>query len=101
MNALTAIRSDPNLEQYLARLEARLSEAVDSHPGVLADPLTNRGDRRHFMRVHVDSTATVSAVGLQASHAVGPLGKANGLVDVPPDTTLPEGATVTVLHWCR
>ena len=37
MNALTAIRSDPNLERYLVRLEARLVEAVDSHPGVLAD----------------------------------------------------------------
>jgi heptaprenyl diphosphate synthase len=37
MNALTAIRSDPGLEDYLARLEARLETAVASHPGVLAD----------------------------------------------------------------
>ena len=37
MNALTAIRSDPNLERYLIRLEERLEVAVASHPGVLAD----------------------------------------------------------------
>lgn len=37
MNALTAIRSDPNLEDYLVRLERRLEVAVASHPGVLAD----------------------------------------------------------------
>ena len=84
----------------ILRMQGAEDLDLQSHPGVLAEPLTNRGDRRHFMRVHVDSTGTVSAVGLQASHAVGSLGKANGLVDVPPDTTLPEGATVTVLRWC-
>jgi len=84
----------------ILRMQGAEDLDLPSHPGVLAEPLANRGDRRHFMRVHVDSTGTVSAAGLQASHAVGPLGKANGLVDVPPDTTLPEDATVTVLRWC-
>ena len=72
---------------------------LPAHPGVLVDPLANRGDRRHFMRVRVDATGQVHAAGLQASHAVGPLGQANALVDVPPETTLAEGAEVTVLRF--
>jgi len=72
---------------------------LPAHPGVLAVPLVNGGDRRHFMRVRVDVTGQVHAAGLQASHAVGPLGQANALVDVPPETTLAEGAEVTVLRF--
>lgn len=81
----------------------KLTGATDlelpAHPGVMADPLVNRGDRRHFMRVRVDVAGQVHAAGLQASHAVGPLGQANALVDVPPETTLAEGASVTVLRF--
>ena len=81
----------------------KLTGATDlelpAHPGVLAVPLVNRGDRRHFMRVRVDAAGQVHAAGLQASHAVGPLGQANALVDVPPETTLTEGAAVTVLRF--
>ena len=49
MNALTAIRSDPNLERYLLRLEEHLAEAIAIHPGVLADVATesfNAGGKR-------------------------------------------------------
>ena len=49
MNALTAIRSDPGLEEYLGRLEARLETAIASHPGVLADVVKeslNAGGKR-------------------------------------------------------
>ena len=81
----------------------KLTGATDlelpAHPGVLAVPLVNRGDRRHFMRVRVDAAGQVHAAGLQASHAVGPLGQANALVDVPPETSLAEGASVTVLRF--
>ena len=81
----------------------KLTGATDlelpAHPGVLAVPLVNRGDRRHFMRVRVDAAGQVHAAGLQASHAVGPLGQANALVDVPPETSLAEGAPVTVLRF--
>ena len=72
---------------------------LPAHPGVLADPLPNHGDRRHFMRVRVDGEGRVHATGLQASHAVGPLGQANALVDVPSGTTLAEGETVRVLRY--
>ena len=55
--------------------------------------------RDSFMRVRVDAAGQVHAAGLQASHAVGPLGQANALVDVPPETSLAEGASVTVLRF--
>jgi len=72
---------------------------LPAHPGVLADPLSNHGERRHFMRVRVDGEGCVHATGLQASHAVGSLGQANALVDVPSGTTLTEGETVRVLRY--
>ena len=37
MSVLASIQSDPKLELYLARLEARLEEVVSSHPGILAE----------------------------------------------------------------
>jgi len=83
----------------ILKLQGAADLELPSHPGVLVDPLVNRGDRRHFMRVHADAAGNVHAAGLQASHAVGPLGKANGLVDVPPETLLTEGAAVTVLRF--
>ncbi len=68
------------------------------HPGVLSEPLANPGPRRHFIRVKVDPEAKVSSAGLQASHALSSLAAANGLVDVPPATTLPADMTVQVMR---
>ncbi len=83
----------------LMQLQGAADLNLPAHPGVLADPLANRGDRRHFMRVRVDAKGTVCATGLQASHAVSSLGEANGLVDVPPETNLAEGERVEVLRF--
>lgn len=83
----------------ILKLNGATDLELPAHPGVLADPLVNRGDRRHFMRVRVDIAGRVHAAGLQASHAVGPLGQANALVDVPPETTLAEGEAVTVRRF--
>jgi molybdopterin molybdotransferase len=69
------------------------------HSGVLAEQLSNPGDRRHFMRVHIDDTGTVRSSGTQASHVLSSLAAAKGLVDVPPRTTLPAGTTVQVIRW--
>ncbi|HXV58572.1 MAG TPA: polyprenyl synthetase family protein [Gaiellaceae bacterium] len=35
MNALATVRAAPGLDEYLARLEERLEEAVSSHPGLV------------------------------------------------------------------
>ena len=83
----------------LMQLQGAADLNLPAHPGILADPLANRGDRRHFMRVRVDAQGTVHATGLQASHAVGSLGQANGLVDVPAETNLAEGRTVEVSRF--
>lgn len=67
--------------------------------GVLAEPISNRGDRRHFIRVKMDENGDVHLAGMQASHALGALIDANGLVDTPPETTLPIGEKVRVFRW--
>jgi molybdopterin molybdotransferase len=66
-------------------------------PGELSEPITNRGERRHFVRARLDSAGRVHSTGVQASHVLSSLAKANGLVDVPPDTTWPAGTKVQVI----
>jgi molybdopterin molybdotransferase len=72
---------------------------LPTHPGVLAEPMTNPGERRHFMRVKVDAAGKVWPAGLQASHALSSMAGANALVDVAPKTSLPAGAQVQLLRW--
>ena len=72
---------------------------LPSSPGVLAEALANTGDRRHFMRVRGEAGGKIFSAGLQAAHALRSLAAAEGLVDVPPHTTLAAGTTVPVLRW--
>jgi molybdopterin molybdotransferase len=65
---------------------------------VLAEPLVNRGDRSHFMRVRIDEQGVAHSAGTQASHLFSSLAQANGLVEVPPATTLAAGAMVAVMR---
>jgi molybdopterin molybdotransferase len=83
----------------LRRWQGATDVSLPAHPGVLAEPLANPGARRHFMRVRVGPSGAVHSTGLQASHVLGSLAAANGLVDVPPDTTLAAGTRVRVLRW--
>jgi molybdopterin molybdotransferase len=83
----------------LLRWQGAANVAGPGHPGFLAEALVNRGERRHFMRVHVDEQGKVRLAGAQASHILGSLAKANGLVDVPPCRTLEAGTLVQVLRW--
>jgi molybdopterin molybdotransferase len=70
--------------------------SLPAQPGVLGEPITNVGDRRHFVRVRVDANGRVYSAGKQASHALVSLAKADGLLAVPPDTTWPVGTSVSV-----
>jgi molybdopterin molybdotransferase len=72
---------------------------LPSHPAVLAEEFSNRGDRRHFMRVYVDAKGNVRSAGLQASHALSSLAEANALLDVPPQTRWQAGQSMHVLRW--
>ncbi len=83
----------------LLRWQGAREVASPTHPAVLAEPLANPGARRHFMRVCVDQQGKALSAGRQASHALGSLAVANGLVDVPPRTTLSPGDTVPVIRW--
>jgi molybdopterin molybdotransferase len=83
----------------LLRWQGARDVSLPTHPGVLAEPLANPGNRRHFMRVRADSAGKVYSSGAQASHMLSSLALANGLVDVPPNTTLPMGHNVEVIRW--
>ena len=82
----------------LLRWQGAEEVALPAHPGTLMEPLVNRGDRRHFVRVRVDAEGRVHSAGTQASHMLHSLAAANALADVPPATTLAAGATVRVLR---
>ena len=81
----------------------RLQGAADCEPpgtlGILATSFSNPDRRRHFVRVITDAAGRVRPAGPQASHRLGSLAAADGLVDVPPETTLAEGTVVRVLRW--
>jgi molybdopterin molybdotransferase len=67
--------------------------------GTLAEPLSNPGERRHFVRVILDARGWVRSAGSQASHILTSMACASGVVDVPPATTWPTGTLVAVLRW--
>ena len=69
-----------------------------SQLAIAADEFRNATDRRHFMRVCVDSLGRAHLAGLQASHALASLAAANGLLDVSPGTVIKPGALVRVIH---
>lgn len=71
---------------------------LPTRAAILSEPLANSGSRRHFMRVLLDERHHVISAGPQGSNALHSLGKANGLVDVPPETTLAPGTTVSVMQ---
>jgi len=83
----------------LRRWQGAREVGLPAHPGILGEPISNPADRRHFMRVRVDSAGTVFSAGQQASHALNSLAAADGLLDVPPRTELPRGMHVRVLRW--
>jgi molybdopterin molybdotransferase len=80
-----------------------MAGAVDVSPafsfGTLAEEISNRGDRRHFVRVVIDSEGNVRASGPQASHRLGSLAAANGLLDVPAETVWEAGRIVRMIRF--
>jgi molybdopterin molybdotransferase len=66
--------------------------------GKLADAVHNKGERRHFMRVTWEN-GRVSVRGPQASHMLGSIAGANGLMEVAPGERKETGAVATVRLW--
>jgi molybdopterin molybdotransferase len=83
----------------LLRWQGALEVGLAAHPGVLAESLSNQGERRHFLRVNVDVAGKVRSAGMQASHVLSSMASANGLIDLPPNSTLAAGSSVQVLRW--
>jgi molybdopterin molybdotransferase len=83
----------------LRRWQGATDVSLPSHAGVLAESLANATERRHFMRVRCDREGHVRIAGTQGSHMMSSLAQADGLVDVPPKTTLAVGTSVRVLRW--
>ena len=85
----------PALRRWQGAAEVQLAAL----PGTLAEPLSNPGARRHFMRVRRNPDGLVSLAGAQASHLLRAFAQGTGLVDVPANTSLPRGASVLVRVW--
>jgi molybdopterin molybdotransferase len=83
----------------LLRWQGATDVSLPVAAGVLAEPLVNQGERRHFMRVRLDAAGQVRSAGVQASHILSSMAAANGLVDVPAHTTFAAGQAVRVLRW--
>ncbi len=66
-------------------------------PAILGEPISNPGERRHFVRVRLDAEGKVFSAGKQASHALASLARAEALLDLPPQTNWPAGQSVKVL----
>jgi len=83
----------------LLRMQGANDLALPGHPGVLAEMVRNRGNRRHYLRVQVGVDGSVRSAGRQASHALSSMARANGLLAVPAETSWEAGTSVSVLRW--
>jgi molybdopterin molybdotransferase len=83
----------------LRRWQGAAETGLPRFSGNLSEALSNDASRRHFVRVQLSRDGAVSSAGTQASHVLSSFAKANGLLDVPPKTNLPAGASVSVQVW--
>jgi molybdopterin molybdotransferase len=83
----------------ILRWQGAANVGLPSQSAVLAEPLENSGERRHYMRVRISNDGKCHSAGTQSSHILSSFAAANGLVDIPPRTVLAEGTTVEVLRW--
>lgn len=67
--------------------------------GELVEDISNHGNRRHLMRVKIDDRKRIRHSGKQTSHGLSSIIDSNGLIDVPPHTTLRKGDLVNVIKW--
>ena len=83
----------------LLRMQYASSTNPPTQLAKLGQTFVNRGDRRLLMRVVIDQNGEVHSAGAQASHILSAAARANGLVDIPADSTLDKGTIVPVLRW--
>ena len=83
----------------ILRWQGAKNVSLPTHTAVLGESISNSGDRRHFVRVRASADGKIFSAGKQASHALFSLSAAEGLLDVPPQTTFTDGSRVNVLRW--
>jgi molybdopterin molybdotransferase len=83
----------------LLRLQGALEVWPRTIPATLSEPLANHGERRHFMRVTLDERGGARSAGQQSSHILSAMARADGLVDVPPNSTFSAGTIVAVIPF--
>jgi len=83
----------------LRRLQGATSPGPRASTAILGEPLSNPGDRRHFVRICTADDGTVRRSGIQASHILSSLSLADGLVDLPAGADYAAGAPVRVVRW--
>jgi molybdopterin molybdotransferase len=83
----------------IRRFQGGLDCELPSRAAALGEDLVNTGSRRHFVRVRVNSDGIVNLAGTQGSHLLSSFAEADGLVDVPAETTLKTGSPVRVRNW--
>ena len=83
----------------LLRLQGAREVLPRTIPAILCEPLANHAGRRHFMRVTLEERGGARSAGLQSSHILSAMARADGLVDVPPKATLAAGTVVAVVPW--
>lgn len=82
----------------LVRMQGGVCLGLPSTRGILGEAMFNRGGRRHFARIVLEDDGSVRSAGLQASHALSGLARANGLMEIPPETSWEPGRKVNVLR---
>ncbi|KAB2675264.1 MAG: molybdopterin molybdotransferase MoeA [Verrucomicrobia bacterium] len=87
------------VQPAVRRLAGARDPRPPTSPAFLGAALSNPDGRRHFVRVAVDRDGTARSAGVQASHALASLAQADGLVDVPPRTTLAAGQRIDAIRW--
>lgn len=85
----------------ILRWQGAVATGLPVSIGTLEEPLSNPDNRRHFMRVVMDGKGRVRSGGVQASHILSSLAVAQGLIDLPPKTTLSAGTSAEILRWER
>lgn len=81
----------------------KMQGATDLKPrmrrGILNQSIVNREDRPHYLRVRFDEKEGINTTGLQGSHALQSLCRADGWLCVAPNSTLKKGEPVSVMLW--
>ncbi len=83
----------------LRRLQGDPVAAPVPRTAIWAENVENQDQRRHYIRVTTDADGRIRPSGPQGSHRLASLAAADGLVDLPPESTIAAGSVARVLGW--